>query len=177
MAFSMSPSASTSAARQSLNPALVRSRNSFTSLAGISMAVFGVLILFISGFVSTNPEPLFISFVISLYTTACKTARSKSPRNGPGYFSTRRLLSGFDVFRRNRSFYRHRDLFRGWFHEIAFLLFVLFVSAGVHVLDAIGQCLIRSGLLFANLRLLVSGFAFRHRFRNFRSEKPNCAQR
>src|ERR1700730_9825432 len=35
MAFSMSPSASISAARQSAKPALVRSRNSFTSCAGI----------------------------------------------------------------------------------------------------------------------------------------------
>src|SRR5690349_12268083 len=45
MAFSMIPLASISAARQSLNPALVRSRNSFTSWAGICTAGCCVLIL------------------------------------------------------------------------------------------------------------------------------------
>src|SRR6266853_381559 len=46
MAFSMSPPASTSAARQSAKPALVRSRNSLTSWAGICTAGCCVLILF-----------------------------------------------------------------------------------------------------------------------------------
>src|ERR1022692_2260436 len=41
MAFSMSPPASIKAARQSAKPALVRSRNSFTSCAGI-LLLFGV---------------------------------------------------------------------------------------------------------------------------------------
>src|ERR1700730_11204985 len=41
MAFSMSPPASINAARQSAKPALVRSRNSFTSCAGI-LLLFGV---------------------------------------------------------------------------------------------------------------------------------------
>src|SRR5690349_643666 len=45
MAFSMSPLASIRAARQSLNPALVRSRNSFTSWAGICTAGCCVLVL------------------------------------------------------------------------------------------------------------------------------------
>src|SRR5260370_17475733 len=46
MAFSMSPADSTSAARQSLKPAPVRSRNSLTRCAGICMAGCCVLIFF-----------------------------------------------------------------------------------------------------------------------------------
>ena len=46
MAFSMTPFASTGAARQSAKPALVLSRNSFTSCAGICTAGCCVLILF-----------------------------------------------------------------------------------------------------------------------------------
>jgi hypothetical protein len=41
---------STSAARQSLKPALVRSLSSFTSFAGMSMTGLLVLILFLSHF-------------------------------------------------------------------------------------------------------------------------------
>jgi hypothetical protein len=44
----MSPADSTNAARQSLNPAPVRSRNSFTRFAGICIADGCVLILILS---------------------------------------------------------------------------------------------------------------------------------
>src|SRR5262249_39468957 len=50
--------------------------------------------------------------------------------------------------------------FFGAFDEIAFLLFVLFVGAGVHVFDAVGQSLVRGGFLFADLGLLVVVLAF-----------------
>src|ERR1700741_5489283 len=99
MALFISPAASTKAARQSLKPALVRSRNSFTSLAGISMAAFGVLILSSLFFDPLNFPPqkseakllsidaaeYWGSIAALLQPRFYKRARSKAPRNGPHF--------------------------------------------------------------------------------------------
>src|SRR5438105_5518974 len=165
MAFSISPPASIKAARQSLNPALVRSRNSFTSFAGISMAVFGVLIL-----VSLSEVYLLlnmISLIAAHYLLCCKTARSKLPWNGPWFIPARRLLLGFFVVGRNSRFRRRSSFIGCGFDEGPFLLLILFVGAGIHVFHTIRQSLIRGGFMLADLRLFVSGFAFRARFGNF----------
>src|ERR1700730_16425413 len=66
--------------------------------------------------------------------------------------------------------------FNNAFHEVAFLLFVLFVGASVHIFDAIDEGLVRSGFLFRHLRLLVGVVAFEHGFGNLRSKQANGAQ-
>src|SRR5882724_10137251 len=71
MAFSIAPLASTSAARQSLNPAPVLSRNSFTRCAGICIAGCCVLILFLSAKFSLGAQHL------NFWLNACKKARSE----------------------------------------------------------------------------------------------------
>src|SRR5258708_12400239 len=87
MAFSMSPPASTSAARQSAKPALVRSRNSLTSWAGICTAGCCVLILF-------SLCCLAISLLVLL---VAKRARTESLGAGLTTFHPRNL---FSVYRR-----------------------------------------------------------------------------
>src|SRR5229473_8550753 len=82
IAFSMSAPASTSAARQSLKPALVRSRNSFTSLAGISIAVCCVLILFSLLF-------LFADLNFLIQCPCLQNGPPRCARSGPQAFPTR----------------------------------------------------------------------------------------
>src|SRR5258708_20564849 len=52
------------------------------------------------------------------------------------------------------------------FDKIAFLFLVLLVRAGVDILDAFHQSLVRRGLLIRYLRLLIYVVAFQHGFRN-----------
>src|ERR1700693_846904 len=62
------------------------------------------------------------------------------------------------------------------FHEVAFLLFIPLVGAGVHIFDAIDEGLVRGGFLFRDLRLLIGVMAFEHGFGNLRSKQANGAQ-
>src|SRR5438270_4256402 len=171
MAFSMSPLASIRAARQSLKPALVRSRNSFTSWAGICTAGCCVLILL----------SLLIKIVLHA-STSCRTARPRAIRGGPLDFPPPRSLPAagrflaFFFVRRHGGFRACRQRFRT-LHVVAFLLLVLFVRAGVHVLDTLDQRLIYRGLLLRHLRLLVSVSSFRYGIRDFCGEQPDGAQR
>src|SRR4029077_7509623 len=169
MAFSTSPADSTSAARQSLKPAPVRSRNSFTRCAGICVAGCCVLILF-------SLSPMRISWarpVVRLDAPICKTARRLGCVAAPGLlksYASAICLSGFLVGRNGclRRLGGFRSLQRDFaFDEIAFLFFVLLVRAGVDVLDAFDQRLVRSGLLVGDLGLLVKVMTFQHGFRNF----------
>src|SRR5262249_45063977 len=159
IAFSRSPCASISAARQSLKPALVRSRNSLTSLAGISMAVFGVLILFSLSFSR-------LSLRIFRYSKGClqKRPAANASRRGGNFFLPRAYLARLLV-RRNGRFGFGIECLRA-FHEVAFLLFVPLVRAGVDVFAAFCNRLIRGGFRFAHLRLRVGVAPFNHRFGN-----------
>src|SRR6267378_814080 len=102
-------------------------------------------------------------------------------RRGPHRISTRAIaLAFFLVVRRNGGF-RRLGGFYGRFDnaldEVAFLLLVLFVRAGIDVLDAIYQRLVFRGFLFRHLRLLVSVVPFEHGIRNLRREQADGAQR
>src|SRR5690348_6582023 len=136
MAFSMSPPASMRAARQSLNPALVRSRNSFTSWAGICTAGCCVLILLSyldlvkvvlrsMHFLQNGPPP----------NLPGRATGISHPRSLPAAGSSLAYL----FVRRHCSFRAFRRRFGRALHEVAFLLFVLFVRAGVHVFDTFDQ--------------------------------------
>src|SRR5215470_16860272 len=166
MAFSMSPLASTRAARQSLNPAFVRSRNSFTSWAGICTAGCCVLILL---------SYLDLVKVVLQASNFCRTARPRAFRGGPLEFPTLVLLGAFFVGRHS-GFRAFRLRFRSAFDEVAFLLFVLFVGAGVHVLDAFDDGLVFGGLLLRYLRLLIGIPPFGNGIRNLRRKQPDGAQ-
>src|SRR5580704_13549203 len=139
----MSPFASTSAARQSLNPALVLSLSSFTSLAGISMVGLLVLILF-----SFSQTASAIVCVFLEKWPGVDFRRSAGPAK---FITLARWLANFLVRRYGRTgcFQKSFGSFRA-FHKIAFLLLVLFVGAGVHVIDARFMRLIRRHLLICH---------------------------
>src|SRR5215472_8637156 len=143
--------ASTRAARQSLKPALVSSRSSFTSLAGISMTGFEVLILFFSSI-------LFLEI-----------AFTGSYKNGPvGRASRHRGNGGFRGFDEG---FRALD-------KVTFLLLVLLVGAGVHIVrSGLDGCLIGGHLLVGNLGLLVERAALSDRVSDLGGEQADGAQR
>src|SRR5437867_10929981 len=140
MAFSMFPLASTSAARQSLKPAPVRSRSSFTSFAGISMPVCCVLILFL------------FALLKSLFRSRdLQNGPLRAVRSGPHKISTRAVCLALFVVGRNSGFGslgRLNGSFHNALHEVAFLFLVLFVRTRIDVLDAVHQRLIFGGFLF-----------------------------
>jgi len=146
MAFSMSPLASTSAGAAIRETAFVLSRSSFTSCAGICTAGCCVLILF--------SLLLIGNFLLSSF--AYKTARTDL-LGAASQISTRAIaLAFFLVVGRNGGFRRLGGLdwrFDNALYEVAFLLFVLFVRAGIDVLDAVHQRLVFRGFLFRHLRL------------------------
>src|SRR6266566_3962928 len=166
IAFSMSAPASTSAARQSLKPALVRSRNSFTSCAGICVACCCVLI------------PFFLFALLRFLASrhCLQNGPPRAVRGGPRKFPTHPACLAFFLVRRNRCL-RSFGQRLGAFHKVAFLLFVLLVSARIHVLHAFDQRLILRRFLIRHLRLLVSVVALEYGIRNLGSKQPDRAQR
>src|SRR6266849_4821104 len=125
MAFSTSPAASTSAARQSLKPAPVRSRNSFTRCAGICIADCCVLILFFS-LACANLLIALCTGVRCAYLQSGPAPRSDLSAGPFEIYASAVCLPGFLVrrdgcLRRFRRFRRHFA-----FDKIAFLLLVLF---------------------------------------------------
>src|SRR5881398_451767 len=92
----------------------------------------------------------FFSLLIGnfLWCTSYKKARTESLGAGLAEFLPAQIaLAFFLVVRRNSGFGRFRRGFHNALDEVALLLFVLFVCAGIDVFDAIHQCLIFRGLL------------------------------
>src|ERR1017187_7884385 len=157
MACSMSPAASTKAARQSAKPAPVRSRSSFTSCAGGPLFPG-------SGAVAMGALNSF-SFDFN---------RSGSARPGVCAAARELFRRGFFVAR-----YRGRDFFRDnglAFDEIAFLLFVFFVRARVHVFRPFFAARAFGCLLIGDLGLLEGLAARENRIGNLRGEQSDGAQ-
>src|SRR5260370_4588139 len=119
MAFSITPFASTSAARQSAKPAPVRSRSSLTSFAGISIAVGCVLILFFSLLIGN----------FSFGALSHKNGPHRFARRGPHKIPPAQIaLAFFLVVGRNSGFRRLRGVrggFRGGPHLSPLPPFVL----------------------------------------------------
>src|ERR1700739_461885 len=113
----MSPAVSTSAARQSLKPAFVSSLSSLTSLAGISITGFEVLILFSFSLSGFRPYKLLQKW------PGVDFAFSTGPTEG---LSLAPLLAGFLVGRNSGS--GRFDEGFGALDEVAFLLLVLLVG-------------------------------------------------
>src|SRR5690242_18064346 len=150
MAFSVSSLASIRAARQSLNPALVRSRNSFTSWAGICTAGCCVLILLsYLDFVDLVLQNPLLGQFSQFFTERPAPSR---PGRATGISHPGSLALFF--VRRHGGLGAFYLRFRA-FHEVAFLLLVLFVRAGIHILDTFDERLIFGRLLLRYLRLLV----------------------
>src|SRR5260370_6096816 len=126
----------------------------------------------------------FLSWFWNLFTAAlvrfdacvCKMARGMGCAIALGLlksYASAICLPGFLVGRNGcfcglESFRRFGGHFA--FDEIAFLLLVLLVGAGVDVLDAFHQNLVGSGLLVGDLRLLIEVVAFQDGCRNLGSK-------
>src|ERR1700678_219445 len=166
MACSTSPPPSTSASRHAVKPAPVRSRSSFTCCAdtfGFPSAVAMVVLnSFFLKSVQNNQEQ-------RIGQIHQKPAQSRS--SSEVAVATSRLAMLNFVFRRHRSrrgFIRNR-IYRLAFHEVAFLLLVHFVGAGIDVIHGVFASSIR-GFLIGDLRLLVRLVSDNHGVGNFRSK-------
>src|ERR1700691_3649002 len=157
MACSMSPAASISAARQSEKPAPVLSRSSFTSCAdGPPFPGSGAVAM-----------DMLNSFSFEF---------DRSGWAGPGECTAARKL-----FRGRLFVARHgrRGVLGGnrfAFDEVAFLLLVLFVRAGVHVFGPVLAAYALGRLLVGDLRLLKRLPPRHNRIGNLGSEQANVAK-
>src|SRR2546426_1201060 len=145
----MSPPASSSAARQSLKPALVRSRNSLTSCAGMLICSGFVLMAGAGSFCLDSVPGLrarpvgcvfcrdlpgvarfFLFHFFRRIVSRGKAAKGKSgalPARVPEELALFFLFGGHDRLGRRLAL-----------HQVALLLFVCPVTAGVHALYKLG---------------------------------------
>src|ERR1700735_3692963 len=171
MACSTSPPPSTSASRQAVKPAPVRSRSSFTCCADTFGFPSAVAINVLSSFYEISLE----QSGATNWTGRLEVCPEQIVLRGCNG-SSRLAMLYFVLGRHRRSRFVRHSIDRLAFHEIAFLLLVHFVGAGVHVVDRVFARPVHR-FLVGDLRLLVRLMPDDHRVRNLRGEHANRAQR